>query len=238
MINRFGALERLIISVGVAFGLQVGIVAQASANLVTETFSGHIVQVNDPAGSSNQLSSSIQVNQSFTGVFKYDSSWPGIDMTPYCGSPTCNYQLYFDTQHQQQVMELNIGSSKYIAGGGSGSNGQIGYGSYSLNFFGLSGASVGSLTPSYATFGVNGATSAGSFSWPGDGFTFSSFANPSIALTFYLPGCDANGNCYFAATGQIDRLSASVAPEPDTYALLLSGLGLLGFVARRKQANT
>lgn len=34
----------------------------------------------------------------------------------------------------------------------------------------------------------------------------------------------------------IDNVSLSVTPvpEPDTYAMLLSGLGLMGFVARRR----
>ncbi|MBW8892361.1 MAG: PEP-CTERM sorting domain-containing protein [Burkholderiales bacterium] len=30
---------------------------------------------------------------------------------------------------------------------------------------------------------------------------------------------------------------ASVVPEPETYALLLAGLGIMGFIARRRRAS-
>ena len=33
------------------------------------------------------------------------------------------------------------------------------------------------------------------------------------------------------------RLSVSPVPEPSTYALMLAGLGVLGFVARRRRSN-
>lgn len=41
------------------------------------------------------------------------------------------------------------------------------------------------------------------------------------------------------ATGfsQISTLTISPVPEPETYAMLLAGLGLLGFAARRRQQN-
>jgi len=37
------------------------------------------------------------------------------------------------------------------------------------------------------------------------------------------------------ADGDIASLPVSHAPEPETYAMLLAGLGLLGFVARRRK---
>jgi carbonic anhydrase len=40
---------------------------------------------------------------------------------------------------------------------------------------------------------------------------------------------------HVGATGDDSKLAASV-PEPETYAMLLAGLGLLGFVARRRQS--
>jgi len=36
---------------------------------------------------------------------------------------------------------------------------------------------------------------------------------------------------------QISTLTISAVPEPETYAMLLAGLGLLGFAARRRQQN-
>jgi len=34
----------------------------------------------------------------------------------------------------------------------------------------------------------------------------------------------------------LDNVSVAAVPEPETYALMLAGLGLLGFMARRKKA--
>jgi hypothetical protein len=33
-----------------------------------------------------------------------------------------------------------------------------------------------------------------------------------------------------------DNINVSAVPEPETYAMLAAGLGLLGFMARRKKA--
>jgi hypothetical protein len=33
-------------------------------------------------------------------------------------------------------------------------------------------------------------------------------------------------------------LQAQIVPEPETYAMFLAGLGLVGFMARRKQTKT
>ena len=38
-------------------------------------------------------------------------------------------------------------------------------------------------------------------------------------------------------TGFIDNVSVLAVPEPETYAMLLGGLGLLGFVSRRKASK-
>lgn len=40
----------------------------------------------------------------------------------------------------------------------------------------------------------------------------------------------------FTITAQ-DQLYISPVPEPETYAMLLAGLGLMGFVARRRRAK-
>lgn len=54
------------------------------------------------------------------------------------------------------------------------------------------------------------------------------------------------GNYHFSVTGSADgsagglyTLTSQVAviPEPETYVMLLAGLGLMGFVARRRQKN-
>jgi hypothetical protein len=35
----------------------------------------------------------------------------------------------------------------------------------------------------------------------------------------------------------IDNLSVSAVPEPETYAMMLAGLGLMGFMGRRRKAK-
>lgn len=42
---------------------------------------------------------------------------------------------------------------------------------------------------------------------------------------------------FFSSTFQIDNVVTSPVPEPETYAMLLVGLGLLGFSARRRKQN-
>lgn len=62
-------------------------------------------------------------------------------------------------------------------------------------------------------------------SWSGIGTAYQ--------LTFYENATYQN---YLAATG-IDPGSVPAIPEADSYALLLAGLGLIGFVARRRQRD-
>ena len=56
------------------------------------------------------------------------------------------------------------------------------------------------------------------------------WTNPSGAQHVYVLNLtDAAGNIYQ------DQLYVAAIPEPETYAMLLAGLGLMGFVARRRQ---
>lgn len=45
------------------------------------------------------------------------------------------------------------------------------------------------------------------------------------------------GPIYFGVDGGLAFAPAAVVPEPETYAMLLAGLGLLGFVARRRKSQ-
>jgi hypothetical protein len=210
-------------------GLTIIASTSAGAAIITESFTGTMAYVQDPTGNNSQLSSIIKSGDAFSGTFSYDSNWQPTDMTPYCGTTACStYQLFLNSNVQQ--LNLTIGANTYSAGGLSGSNGQIGFNNYSINFFGLSGASTGSLTPAYATFSADGSTTPGSFVWPTNGFNNTSFTNQTISLSFFLPGCDAKGACYFSAVGSILPV-----PEPESYAMMLMGIGLMGFVARRRK---
>ncbi|SEL62758.1 FxDxF family PEP-CTERM protein [Nitrosovibrio tenuis] len=50
-------------------------------------------------------------------------------------------------------------------------------------------------------------------------------------LAFSGPGLNDN----FTLSGQLTSFTTSPVPEPETYAMLLAGLGLVGFIARRRK---
>lgn len=70
---------------------------------------------------------------------------------------------------------------------------------------------------------------------PGDGFStrtlsFTAGGNGSFALLFHNRGGDNAG-------ALLDNVSVTAVPEPETYAMLLAGLGAIGFMQRRRQAR-
>jgi hypothetical protein len=64
--------------------------------------------------------------------------------------------------------------------------------------------------------------------WSLHSFTFTAGVGPSTTLSFLAAGnSDGLG-------GSLDDVSVTAVPEPETYALLLGGLALVGFSARRR----
>lgn len=64
-------------------------------------------------------------------------------------------------------------------------------------------------------------------------------ANGQAAIGGFLLGQDGRNvqaSVYQAADGYHLQIALAPVPEPETYAMLLAGLGLLGFAARRKNA--
>ena len=110
----------------------------------------------------------------------------------------------------------------------------------------------GSTATSGAAFvGATAYTTTGpAFKW-GNRFVGDSFANEGVDAKFYM--LDSNngtsgtralvtqyGNSIGAATFAYDAgvlTYTAPIPEPETYALLLAGLGMLGFMARRRLNN-
>jgi PEP-CTERM motif len=71
----------------------------------------------------------------------------------------------------------------------------------------------------------------GSDASPATGFTFSNLASGNYALNVLGFADGSKGGFY--SGGMI----ATTVPEPETYALLLAGLGIVGFVASRRRAQ-
>jgi hypothetical protein len=136
--------------------------------------------------------------------------------------------------------------------------------SHSIFTFNVSGATAGDVTDISFANGLNGsfgvASPAGNS--PFGNFTFGilctssctsggsgggyvdplNFTVHNATLSEFNHLSSGGTNAYFAAdvlnlSGNTGAIGATVAavPEPETYAMLLSGLGLIGFVARRRQ---
>lgn len=67
------------------------------------------------------------------------------------------------------------------------------------------------------------------------------FIGSTVALS-YMPGANDSPGCYLVSPGcgisltlPGHGMTVSLVPEPSTYALLLAGLGVVGFVARRRR---
>lgn len=61
--------------------------------------------------------------------------------------------------------------------------------------------------------------------------------NDGVELDNFFLASEPNSDfSTFGAQGNVVTTSVAAIPEPETYAMFLAGLGLMGFVARRKQA--
>ena len=131
-----------------------------------------------------------------------------------------NYTLYATTGGMYD-------SSSIVLGTGSLSSGTNVFSSTS------SGSTVTTATANASlTFAENAASSA-FFESPNPFYalTQTSFTNNTDTIT-----SKANGFTLTAGAGSVTFVAAPV-PEPETYALMLGGLGALGFVARRRNRN-
>ncbi len=101
---------------------------------------------------------------------------------------------------------------------------------------------------------VNTYSSVGpAFKWSGK-FVGDSFANEGTASKFYMldtntgigsqkalvtqfAAANPTGPATFSYTAGVLTYNVAAVPEPSEYALMLAGLGMLGFIARRRLAN-
>jgi hypothetical protein len=146
---------------------------------------------------------------------------------------TLSFQMFVNNQSAYGT-QINASGLDYTTGGSFDSNQHVRVDllNAGASFFSTSNADI---AQSFYLGGSNGNSVIGS-----------DVANPYLSYSFNLSNLLAAGGTYtlrFASVSNddqlqmgIDNVSLSVTPvpEPDTYAMLLSGLGLMGFVVRRR----
>jgi len=189
-------------------------VTDASGRNTVGAASGNYYGLLDSAAPSNQA-----LYQTFT--------------TGAVSAATLTFQMFVNNQSTNGT-QINASGLDYTTGGSFDSNQHIRVDllSAGANVFSTNSSDI---LQSLYLGGSNGNSVIG-----GD------VANPYLSYSFNLSNTLAAGGSYtlrFSSVtneGQmqlgIDNVSLSVTPvpEPDTYAMLLSGLGLMGFVARRR----
>ena len=135
--------------------------------------------------------------------------------------------------------DLIPGNGRYVDLDGSTSNSGlfsnnvdlVGGTTYTLSFD-LGGSHRGSTETVNVNFGSTAAS-----------YTLNS-ADPFSTVTLnFTPGSNSSYDISYQNLGGdnvgalLDNVSVSAVPEPETYAMLLAGLGLMGFIARRRKTS-
>lgn len=101
-----------------------------------------------------------------------------------------------------------------------------------LSFFGMTAYDIAGLTVNvWNNSHPNGTVHYGAFAGNNNTYSF----NLPTAGSYHV---DITGNATGAAGGLYGiTLSAAPVPEPETYAMLLAGLGVMGAIARRRKQS-
>ena len=142
-------------------------------------------------------------------------------ITPFAGSATTGYNAIFgNTSVGNPFSDIFTFSIPVGASGNGGSNviSLSSSGNVIFSLFSLAEAGFGTV------FGATGGTSSSL-----------SFANGGVPGSYTLTV--AGSKTSLASGSYAGNVTISPVPEPETYAMILAGLGLLGFAARRRKTN-
>ncbi len=141
-------------------------------------------------------------------VFITSDSAPGATSPILSGTPTYNGPISIFFSNPVAAVGLKGGFFDAI-------------GATTIEAFDDSGASLGSITNSSHGFEFYG--------------LFDNTGNNISGLSFYITGSEPAG--FEIDDVMFGSASVVLVPEPETYAMLLAGLGLLGFMVRRRKQN-
>jgi choice-of-anchor A domain-containing protein len=143
-----------------------------------------------------------------------------FDLTSAALGSVSNFN--FSNLHTNDTLILNISGTNVNLSGGYGDfkKYNVLYNFYEAQTITLNGVGLyGSILAPLATLaGGNGQI------------------NGNVVVGNWASNIQVNTNHYFNATNVAGYVSA--VPEPETYAMLLAGLGLVGFMARRRKSKT
>jgi len=174
--------------------------------------SGHLFEMKSQdgvtgVGVSGETSGEIDIGETITGIFSKGVQFSSIRLGLLFDGPEYN-----DVNEVAQITAFWTGGSTSITLTATGLNSAVLTGSGSF-------ASVGS-----------GAKSGGTGAWD----IFNPFGNQKVEKVVFssLKGIGCSG-----CTNQTDYtlVSVTAVPEPESYAMMLAGLGLMGAIARRRK---
>lgn len=143
----------------------------------------------------------------------------------------------FSAMAADQTVTISTGAATNFYGITTPTEGLLDGGSDTISFVGLDEGtysvklSFSSLDASITSATLNGVTGF----LHTDSISFGSFKYTSLSpFTLVLNGTLDAGATAAAYSGQIN---VTAVPEPETYAMMLGGLGLVGFMARRRKSK-
>jgi len=211
-------LKKKTLVVGAAIA---GFAVLAHAVPLSFSFAGLVTQV-DPA-----LSAIASVGEAFTGSYSFDSGAQDVlPLLPKIGS----YAL--------QSFDLHIGGQDYHWAGGLGgiTVSNLATDAFDVAVAGLSGPGSNGYAPRGAGFSLRDATGT---AFASDGLPLTAPDVGDFGSTPFVIGFGRGPLGTKPITGRITELAPITAavPEPQSYALMAAGLGLLAVLAQRnKQA--
>jgi hypothetical protein len=201
----------------VAF-LAAGISAQAGAADVTFAFSGRLTNV------SSNLSSFFSTGDTFSGRYTFDDSALDSDPSPDTGTytPAMTFSLNMGPLSFSSATKLP--TTIYVS--------NFATYSYFINSALTNPGVVGSLGLNYWELALiaNNGVALNSDALPHTAFPLALAKTATLEMYFGPPAGSG-----FAFGDLTSYALVSSIPEPGTYAMLLAGLGLLGFMARHRK---